>query len=201
MTLTAQNNAKEGFNRELLEAGSYIATCYSIVDLWTHESKSFNDKEWKPIKQRKLRLTFELPEELRTFKEENWDHPMVFWKDYTLSLNEKATLRKDLESRRGKKFNEEDFKWFNIWLLIWKSCILSIGTFKNDRWEFNQINGISPLMKWQKAKQINEAILFDLDNFEDESFNKLPKFIRKKISESIEWKTRMYTDEFELKAF
>jgi hypothetical protein len=75
-------------------------------------------KDGSPVEQRKIRLTFELPTELKVFDEEKGEQPTVLGKKYTLSLSEKAFLRKDLESRRGKQFTEEEMKGFDIAKLV-----------------------------------------------------------------------------------
>jgi hypothetical protein len=50
--------------REVLPAGSYQATLYSIVDLGSQYSPNYDNRS------RKVRFTFELPTELRVFKED-----------------------------------------------------------------------------------------------------------------------------------
>lgn len=196
MTTTA-TGSQSTVQKELLEANSYVARCYSFIDLGTHQNQNYKNKDWNPVEQRKVRLTFELPTELRVFDEEKWEQPMVLWKKYTLSLSEKAYLRKDLESWRGKQFTDQELKGFDLSTIVWVACILSIWVNEYDGKEYNQINSISPLMKWQTVdKQINPTVIFDLDNYTIEVFNELPKFIRKEISLSIEWAYSEYDEEF-----
>lgn len=196
MTTTAtgsQNTAQ----KELLEANSYVARCYSFIDLGTHQNAKYTNKDWNPVEQRKIRLTFELPTEMKVFDEAKWEQSVVLGKKYTLSLSEKAFLRKDLESRRGKPFTENELKWFDLVSIVWVACILSVWTNEYDGNTYNQINSISPLMKWQTVdKQINPTLIFDLDNYTIEQFNELPKFVRKEISLSVEWSKCEYNDEF-----
>jgi hypothetical protein len=47
-------------------------------------------------------------------------------KRYTLSLNEKATLRKDLESWRGRPFTREELAGFDLELLLGANCQLAV---------------------------------------------------------------------------
>jgi len=58
--------AKEtgGTDFKIIEPGNYVARCYSVVDLGTTHNPRFN------VDSRKVRISFEMPTELETFKEE-----------------------------------------------------------------------------------------------------------------------------------
>jgi hypothetical protein len=47
-------------------------------------------------------------------------------KRYTLSLNEKATLRKDLESWRGRPFTREELAGFDLEALLGANCQVAV---------------------------------------------------------------------------
>jgi len=64
MAIIAESNG--GSNYEPVEAGTYAARCYSMVYMGTIDEK-FQGQEKT---QKKVRLTFELPTELKVFKEE-----------------------------------------------------------------------------------------------------------------------------------
>lgn len=65
--------------------------------------------------------------------------PYLVKKRYTLSLNEKANLRHDLEAWRGRAFTEAELEGFDIEALIGANCQLNVvhkagskgGTFAN----------------------------------------------------------------------
>jgi hypothetical protein len=59
-------------------------------------------------RQRKIRLSWELPTELRVFKEEKGEQPIAIHKEYTLSFGEKSNLRIDIRSRRGREMNQQE---------------------------------------------------------------------------------------------
>ena len=109
-------------NYEPIEAGTYAARCYSMVYLGTLDEK-FQGQEKT---QKKVRLTFELPTELKVFKEENGEQPCVLSKEFTLSMHEKSGLRKFLQNWRGKAFTDEEAKKFDITVLLGKPCMLSV---------------------------------------------------------------------------
>lgn len=63
-----------------VEPGTYIARCYSMIEIGTIET------EYKGIKkmQHKVNITWELPTELAVFKEEKGPEPYVVSKNYTI---------------------------------------------------------------------------------------------------------------------
>jgi len=99
--------------------GMYLARCYRIVDLGTQKSEY--QGQVKNLK--KFMLQFEVHGEddagqpLVTAKNE----PMSISKNFTLSLAEKATLRKDLETWRGRPFTEEERNGFQLEKTYWVS--------------------------------------------------------------------------------
>ena len=92
--------------------GMYLARCYRIVDLGTQKSEYLGQVKNLP----KVMLQFEVHGEddagkpLVTTKGE----PMSISKNFTLSLAEKATLRKDLQTWRGKEFTADELRGFQI---------------------------------------------------------------------------------------
>jgi hypothetical protein len=74
----------------------------------------------KTKKQHKVNIVWQI-EELR-----DDNKPFQVRKRYTLSLHEKAGLRKDLESWRGKPFTEAELEAFDLEVLIGVGCLLSI---------------------------------------------------------------------------
>lgn len=183
----AINATSEGVKRELIPAGNYIARCYQMIEIGTVEEEYKGDKKT----MKKVRIGWELPTELRVFKEENGEQPLVISQEYTLSLGEKANLRKMLASWRGKDFTEEQAKVFDITNLLGVSCMLNIIHKPSaDGKKTNQsIAGVSPLAKGVTCPdQINENFLFEFDNFDPSVLEKLPDFIKLKIKSSEEYK-------------
>ena len=88
-----------------------------------HIDTEFNGEKKKA---HKVMLTWELPEELAVFNEDKGPEPYSVSKTYTLSMHEKSTLRKDLESWRGKGFTELEAAKFDITKLLGVPCLLTI---------------------------------------------------------------------------
>jgi hypothetical protein len=52
--------------------------------------------------------------------------PFSIHQRYTFSLHEKAKLRADLESWRGKSFDEQELEAFDLEVLLGKPCLVTI---------------------------------------------------------------------------
>lgn len=173
---------KPEFKREILPAGSYVGTLYSIVDLGTQRG----EYQGEPTENRKIRLSREMPSEMRVFKEENGEQPMAIHKEYTLSFHEKSNLRKDLKSWRGRDIEENE--QFDMSTLIGTNCLLSIGIKDWQKSQYNVINAISAPVKWSIAQEIiNKPVIWVLDDGMNEVYNSFPQFLKDKISACVEW--------------
>lgn len=181
------NATSSGAPRELVPAGNYIARCYQMIEIGT-VNESFQG-ESKTMK--KVRIGWELPSETRVFNPEKGEQPMVISQEYTLSMNEKANLRKMLASWRGKDFTEEEAKSFDITKLLGVPCMLNVihKPSKTDASKMYQsISSVSAMPKGMKAPdQVNPFLLLSYDQFDQEVFDKLPDFIKQKMQSSSEY--------------
>lgn len=180
--------------RELIPAGNYIARCYKMVEIGTiKESFKTGDKM-----QHKVRVGWELPTEFKVFNPEKGPQPLVIEKEYTLSMDEKSNLRRDLKSWRGSDFTEEQAAAFDITALLGVPCMLNIihkAGVKNPAKIYEEISGITPLPKGvQCPQQINPKTILSFDNFDDKLFESLPDFIKDKIKSSDQYKLMMMPD-------
>ena len=184
--------SKNENKREIVPSGTHIAICYSMIHIGTVEW------EWQGETKHsdKIRLSFELPNEMRDFGGE--EKPMVISKEYTLSLHEKSNLRRDLEGWRGKSFTKEELNRFDVTNLLGKSCNVSI-IHKNSKSgnEFAQIGSISGISKGTKCpEQINESFIFNYeDNFNAEWLEQQPDWIQDQIKGTDEYKSKIKTDD------
>jgi hypothetical protein len=186
MAINATN--KKEFERELIPAGNYVARCYKMIEIGTVPT----DFQGVEKQTHKVRIGWELPTELKVFNEEKGEQPCVIDKEYTLSLNEKGNLRKDLKSWRGKDFTNEEAEKFDITKLLGVPCMLNIIHVqgkKDASKTYQAIGSISPLPKgFECPKQVNETFVFSFDEYTDEKFNSLPEWIREQIVMSSEYK-------------
>jgi len=185
MPINAKNESKP---RELIPAGNYIARCYQMLQIGTVEEEYKGEKKM----QEKVRISWELPTELKVFDEAKGEQPLVISKEYTLSLGEKANLRKVLASWRGADFTEEQAKSFDITKLLGVPCMLNIihTPAKADPTKlYETIAGITPMPKGVVCPpQMNFSQVLSFDSFDEKFFDSLPEFIKTRIQSSVEYK-------------
>lgn len=183
MAIIAEN---KGSNFKQAPAGNHVARCFSMVHIGTIEENILGTVK----KLNKVRISFELPNELEDFGHGKQE-PHIISKDFTLSMHEKASLRKFLESWRGKAFSEDEAKQFDIAKLLTKPCQIQIinKKAKNGN-EYAEVSSVSTLLKGVTCPaQINETIEFSVLNnpFQQAIFDKLPEFLKDKIKRSEEY--------------
>ena len=190
MPLTISESAK--MERKLPEAGATVGILYSLVDLGTQKTNWDNEEKWTP----KVRLTFELPEQLDEFEvEENGKRtkvskPMVVSIEQTRSLGEKASLRKLLEQWRGQTFTSAELKAFSLKNLLGKTAMLTLihKTSQQGR-PYCAIAGASKLPKSMKAPatSVNDQVYYEIEQKEGGQFADMPEWLQDKIRASKEF--------------
>ena len=148
--------------------GVHMGRCYSLIDLGTQLVRSqHGDKQLH-----KIRIAWELFGEDNdgnplTIERDGNVTPMTINKSYTLSLNEKANLRKDLESWRGRAFTDEEAKGFDISKLLNVYCMINVTHSETNGKTYANVASITPIpsaLKNAKPEPIHEVVVFDLDN-------------------------------------
>lgn len=180
---------KEGGNFQKIEPGTYIARCYSMIEIGTIKE----DYNGESKMQKKVNITWELPTEKAVFNTEKGEEPFVVSKTYTLSMHEKSTLRRDLESWRGKGFTEEEAKKFDITKLLGVPAMISViqRPKKNDATK--TVTDVSSITKPPKGyecpAQINPMRILSYDNWDDNTFASLSDWMKDKIRSSVEFRS------------
>jgi hypothetical protein len=185
MAIIATSNGSTNF--EPMATGNYPARCYSMVHIGTVDEIILGTQKTL----NKVRITWELPTELKVFKEENGEQPQVISKEFTLSMHEKATLRGFLKNWRGKDFSEEEAKAFDIEKLIGAPCMLNIThkKSKDGTKTYAEIGSISTMPKgFLCPPQINKSFVWTYEDFDIEKFNALPDYLKAKMINSVEYK-------------
>lgn len=186
MAITATSSGSS--NYEPIPAGSYAARCYSMVQIGTIE----DDYQGQKKKVNKVRITWELPTEMKVFNPEKGEQPQSISREFSLSMHEKSTLRAFLTAWRGKGFTEEEAKSFDITKLLGVPCMLSVvhepGKTDPTRM-FDKISSCSAVPKLMTVPpQINPTFEFTLETFDQKKFDSLPDFLKDKIRKSDEYK-------------
>lgn len=187
MAIIATSNSTP--QREPLQEGVYLARCYQMIHVGTNKETIQGTEKIL----NKVRIAWEFPTELHVFKEEMGEEPITISKEYTLSMHEKSTLRKDLKSWRGKDFTEEEAKAFDVTKLIGVPCMINVihKKSKDGTRTYEEIASISPLMKGQAEtmpKPFNLPTVLSYDDWKESIFESLPDFFKEKIMTSTEYK-------------
>jgi hypothetical protein len=185
MAIIISEDSNKFSKKDLIPAGSHVARCYSMIVLGTLEEEFKGEK--KLLK--KIRITWELPNEVKVFKEENGEQPFVVSKEYTLSLADKSNLKAMIESWTGRKLLPEQLKALNLSNMLGKTCMISIihKLAKNGN-TYAEITGVFQLPKGTVCPpQSNPTVEFTVDAFDAEKFVFLPTFIQDKIKSSLEY--------------
>lgn len=183
MSIIATNTSTA---RELTPAGNHIARCYQMIEIGTVNEIIMNKSQIL----HKVRIGWELPLETKEFKEGEGEKPFSISQEYTLSMHEKANLRKDLKSWRGRDFTEEEAKSFDITKLLGVPCMINVihVQSKDGNKVYAKIAGVTPMPKGVKCPpQFNDTIVLSYDEFDQEIFESLPDFIKDKMKTSLEY--------------
>lgn len=180
-----------GGNFKRVPQGVFIGRCYSLIDLGTQLSSG----QYGEKMQHKLRISWELFGEDEqgnplTVDVDGHEMPMTISKSYTVSLHEKAGLRKDLAAWRGKDFTDEEAKAFDVSKLIGVYCMVNVTTSESNGKTYSNVAGLTPLpgaLKNAKPEPVHAHIIFDLDKPNMVAFETFHEKLQETIKRSPEW--------------
>ena len=169
-----------------VSAGVHNAVCYMVMDLGTHLDETFGKRHHSCL------IGWEIPGERIIIEKDGVkkDLPRAISKKYTLSLNEKANLRKDLQTWRGRVFTEQELEGFDIKNLLGKSCMIQvIHTKKGDK-TYANISAIMPLIKGTAPLTAENPLKFySIEDNRDTLPADTPQWIIDIIKTSDEWQS------------
>lgn len=178
-------------NVELIPTGFQLCTLFSLVDIGTQDTGIHGPKH-------KVRLAFEFPEHMRVFFENGDPMPSCIFLNETLSMNEKANLRKRfVQPMIAKVLSDEEAEKFDISTLLGKHFVANIVHSSDGKWA--NIESITPLntknmlmfgLQSPVIQQINPTQFFALhQGFESANFANIKGKSRDLIINSVEGKT------------
>ena len=194
MSLTIKSDSKEF---EALPEGQHLGVCYKIIDQGSRNETYPRDAEPNSdnTKKRKtLSVTWEIPEQTMSD-----GRPMSISKTYTASLNENATLYKDLVTWRGKSFTKEELDGFDLDKMIGAPANLEIEHNANGN---ARVKAIFKPDEFKKTETVNAGIIFDLDVYCEEwsgDSTEQTKAMCDIYDGLPEWQQNLIEESFELK--
>jgi len=183
----------KGGNFERCPSGMHLARCYRIVDLGTQKSEYMGQVKYL----HKIMLGWEIHgmnDDGSPIKMQD-GRPFGIFKNYTLSWSEKANLRLDLQSWRGKQFSQEEMRRFDLKTVLGVWCMLNIiDRVGTDGKTYTNVNGITPVPSVIKQAglpaPVNKNELFNIGDPDMAMFETFSDNLKKKISSSPEWQKR-----------
>ena len=174
------------------EVGEQLGVCYRIVDLGTREEQY---KDNPPKKRTLVHVTWEMPE--ATMAD---GRPFSIGRSYTASLNENATLYKDLVNWRGKPFSDEEMLGFDVFKMIGAPANLFIE--HNDDGKARIKNIFKPDV-FKKTDTINDSLVFDLEVYCNEfngNSSDETKAMCDVFDQLMEWQQNLIEESYEFQA-
>jgi len=162
---------------DLPPKGKHIARCFGLIDLGVQENKIYGTRSPKIL------ICWELSDGLMAD-----GRPYTIKQCYTASLNIKAKLRSLLESWRGKSFDTEELRGFQLENMLSEPCYLTIDHIvkENGKKYFAKVVDTSPLpLSVHYPELKNTPFSFNLDYYTEDSYLAIPEHIRKKINLSL----------------
>lgn len=161
-----------------LEPGVYTGIATAIIDLGVQENTMFGNK------QRKAIIVWNIVGE--TVKVNDEILPRVMSKEYTMSLGEKSTLRKDLEAWRGRPFTAEELKGFDLRNILNVPCQLQINQQDKNGKTYVNIAAIMAIPKGMQVESVKDVYVFDITESETwNNYDKIPNWIKEKIKKAL----------------
>ncbi len=173
--------------------GMHLARCYRVVDLGTQKT------EW----QGQIKYLSKVMVQFEVHGEDERGRPLVtskgelmsISKNYTRSLAEKATLRKDLQAWRGRDFTPDELRGFELKNILGVWAMIAVAkSMGNNGKEYTNIMSVNPVLAAIKKAGLpegfNKPAIFSIADADMELFETFGKGLKEKIMASPEWQER-----------
>src|SRR6185437_8971977 len=186
MAIIATDSGGKEFKK--VPPGCHFAICNMVVDLGIQET-SFQGKSKS---QHQVYIRWEVPDERVTYEKDGREieGPCSIGATYTLSLSEKANLRKLLENWRGVPFSEAELKGFDITTIAGKCCQVMVQHKTAGGKTYANVTGVMGISRDQKerakaAKSEVGVFIYSLDDPDPETEERLPNWIKEKLASCV----------------
>lgn len=166
-----------------IEAGTHPAVCISLIDIGEQYNETFKKSSRKVIVQ------WEITDEQITVDGKQVNRTMS--QTYTMSLNERSALYRDLIAWRGKPFTDEELKAFDLQKILGAPCLLTVTHQERNGSTYANISAITKAMKGMNIERTLPLFTFDLDEDPLEKMENMPEWIIAKIKASSTYQERV----------
>lgn len=161
-----------------MEPGVYMAVCVGVVDLGEQYSEKFKNYS------NKLKFVWAIPSE--TVEIDGKTEERQLSREFTFSVSKKGNLRSFLESWNSRTYTDEEFGNLNPMEQLGKPCQLQVAL--NDTKEYSNVTNLMAIPKGMTAPvATTELFAWDMDNWDDEAFEKLPAWCQEQIKKSTQY--------------
>jgi hypothetical protein len=186
MAITATDSGGKDFKK--VPPGCHFAICNMVVDLGIQQTTFKNQAK----QQHKIYLRWEVPDERVTYEKDGKEieGPCSIGATYTLSLSEKANLRKVLENWRGRPFTQEELKGFDVTTIAGKCCQIMVQHEEANGKTYANVTGVMGTSRDQKERARSAqsevgVLVYSLDEHNPQIYERLPNWIKEKLQERI----------------
>ena len=175
---------KQKASRAPVAGGSYLAVCVYSIDLGEQLHKYADSSNY----HNDVLLGWELCG--FTYAEDGEQKPYDVTATYTASMDERSKLRKTIEGWNGRKMTDAELEGFQTNDLVGRTAML--GIVINEK-GYNNINSVQPIPEYmiQQGMPMPQAtipyITFDLEPWDQQAFEALPEWARKRVMKSTEY--------------
>ncbi len=162
-----------------VDGGTYPAICVGIIDL----GEQLNDYNNRKSYEDHVLFIWELPNV--TIEIDGEKKPRWVSKEYNAVLSERSNLSKMLTSWRGVEPPDE----FDLPQMIGEAALIQVVVKEKQNGELkNDITGVMGFINGvPKPQTETELLLFNMDEWNDEIFEKLPDWVKKRIMKSTQY--------------
>jgi hypothetical protein len=180
-----------GGSFERCPPGMHLARCYRIIDLGTQRTEYMGQTKYL----HKIMIGWEIHgtrDDGSPLKMQD-GRPFAIFKNYTLSWSEKANLRLDLQSWRGRQFTQEEMRRFDLTNVLGAWCMLNIieRPAKTGNKVYSNVDGVTPVPAMLKQNGLPQAVnkneMFNLNEPDFALFETFSDNLKTKIQSSPEW--------------
>ncbi len=182
MPCIAKNNSS-GTDFKPIPEGLHPAICNLVVDLGVQKTTYMREEK----ETHQVYIRWELPYQRIEFEKdgEKKEGPMVLGETYTMSLNEKANLRKHLESWRGKKFTEAELDGFDLFKLLGVGCQITVVHNHGKDRTYQNIASIVAGAEQTARPTTTEVPILKYSEDDAADFDKLPPWLQTKLDNQV----------------
>jgi hypothetical protein len=172
---------------EPIKPGSYMARCYSIIELGTLPG---SNPTYSPSK--KILISWELPTVFSEYEDKDGrkiKKVRTIATSYGFTMGKRGNLRKMLEAWTGKPFPSDDAAYdFDIDKMLSRTCLISVINTEKDGEVYSNIATVSPMLEGSVCPdQVNSTFFLCYEKWDQAAFDTLSEKMKAKMASTPEY--------------